>query len=705
MSFFHFTSTEKGAVKCCLYTSILLIYTSCMKRYLLTLSLRSIFRRMLVGRHGIPLGLMVGAFQIGSAEYLISKSYVKPLRHSLTDRKEVKTLFVALSLGLAILYSFLVGPASAGALIPTLTWWEMHKPFNDSLPLTSYIGRTTDELYPMSLQRSDIDKYCLGDDTWGSQGCPAEGYDVLDDWAWTREKERYRYNVTEGQHYNPTMLSSFSGQAQREIITGLVVVDNSSTAAAMSATLHSSVLALTDAFWHYIGNNVVGKVTKVQRPKLTISQDTPVSIPFVQVQCQTYDFDKVRHGISVRDPYITFETGAMISNFTKGEPNPYSWTRWVVPDKSWNFTHPENETSVRWIDVSEVKGTEGQELRSSLAAVVTVPIRYSWKEQSSLTTPCIIDARWATTDVAFDTADNVVTTGLTDWLDTTNLLAGDVDVKSALSRWKIGDPISLSGDWATALNDLVRDLGDDDFFHGLGFADRLLQEFVLIKTSQDDDDDNDGVRLLNFYPSSGRSTFKDVSNDVAIILATVITDWVSRSTFRDTPFTTVASAPSEDGNVSTINLLEQRSDAFGTAPLSTLEADQTAVVFRVQRHGWGYGLNTDTIWFSIVILLLHVALVLVYFAYSVVFWCRDNKGWTSAAWASVGELVALALQSPPADELRNAGAGIHLSETWMTTLRLREGTADPGCIELVVGNRFGTVVPTENRLQIDKEYA
>ena len=53
--------------------------------------------------------------------------------------------------------------------------------------------------------------------------------------------------MTDSQHYNPTMLSSFSGQAQRDIVTGLVgSVDSGedTTNVAMSATLHSSVLAL-----------------------------------------------------------------------------------------------------------------------------------------------------------------------------------------------------------------------------------------------------------------------------------------------------------------------------------------------------------------------------------------------------------------------------------------------------------------------------
>ncbi|RYC62357.1 hypothetical protein CHU98_g3831 [Xylaria longipes] len=82
------------------------------------------------------------------------------------------------------------------------------------------------------------------------------------------------------------MDSSFSGQAQREIVTRLAVSKDSTTAAALTGTLHSSVLALTDAFWHYVRNSTVDiKVNQVKRRKFLVSPDTPVSIPVVQVQC------------------------------------------------------------------------------------------------------------------------------------------------------------------------------------------------------------------------------------------------------------------------------------------------------------------------------------------------------------------------------------------------------------------------------------
>ncbi|KAI1359196.1 hypothetical protein F5Y08DRAFT_344948 [Xylaria arbuscula] len=659
-----------------------------------------IFRRMLIGTHGVPLGLMVGAFQMGSAEYLFSKSYWKPLIHSLRNlrRNQFKTFLVALALGSSIVYSFLVGPASAAALLPNLGWWRMRNPFSHR-PMNSYIGRKASELYPTELKEANIYEDCLTDEYWNSLSCPAGGFNDLFDWAWTRQQEGYWYNVTDSQHYNPTMLSSFSGQAQRDIVTGLVGSvdsDDSATNVAMSATLHSTVLALTDAFWHYVNTNAVGKINKAQQPRFIIPQGSNVSIPLVQVQCQSYNL-----GVAInQDKDLTFETDAIVNDFSNTGSNAYAEEEWMVPDRSWNYYHPQpwNITNVTWVDTGDVKGSGNRNLPSSLAAVVTVPAVWSRKgsngtigyDQGSVVTPCVIDARWARTQVSFDITEPGLRTELTDWLNTANLTAGNVDVKASLSKWNIGEPIAISPDWAHAIN-YYNDLVD-------GVLEQILQQFVT--PFSDDEPD-----LLTFVPtsSSDEKWTKVYANGISIVLSTVIADWISRTALADTSFTTVLSRV-KDGNVDIIDLLDQKtSTGFTNVPVSDF-ADQTEIIYSVERYGWGYGLNSKTIWFSIITLLIHVVLVIAYFAYSFVFWIRAN-GWTSQAWGDVGEVIALAISSPPADELRNTGAGIDKSQTWMTALRLRESGSAHDKLELVIGTRGGTVVPSDHRLKIGKKYS
>ncbi|KAI0908434.1 hypothetical protein F4823DRAFT_640152 [Ustulina deusta] len=131
---------------------------------------------------------------------------------------------------------------------------------------------------------------------------------------------------------------------------------------------------------------------------------------------------------------------------------------------------------------------------------------------------------------------------------------------------------------------------------------------------------------------------------------------------------------------------------------------QTPFVLKVQRYGWGYGTRSGTTWFSIIILLIHVVLALVHFSYSLAFFFDQRNGWTSSAQGSIGELVAPAITSPPANKLKNSGAGFYRPRTRMTKLRIREASSDPDRGELVAGITGGKMMPGENLLKTRKEY-
>ncbi|KAI1172312.1 hypothetical protein F4777DRAFT_519813 [Nemania sp. FL0916] len=656
-----------------------------------------IFRRMLVGPYGIPLGLMVGAFQMGSAEYLISKSYIKPLRHSFFHHHR-KAFFVALALGSAIIYSFLVGPASAGALIPTLDWWNVANPFNGSLPLTSYIQHTPSELHPMKLDSSDLDPACFRD-SWDSTGCPGEGYYQLNDWQWTRYDEGWQYGLTRGQHNNPTMINTFSRRSRREIVTRLAASNNSSRAASVTATLQSSVLALTDSFWHWVSNDNVSTARDASiQPRLTTSRDTPVYVPLVQVQCNPVD------GADSKLHPLTFDTGNLINDFSKLAPSTASLNEWTVSNDLLNLTRPLADTNVTWVDASVIKGSQGEALNASLAAIVTVPRLVSSNngssEQGSIISPCVIDARWVATNVRFDPkTDDIIGTSFTDWLASATLSPTDSEPRTTPPRGDISEPISISADWAASLN------AEAPPSNGK-YRDSTLIEHLLLQLVATVPGTNKKEDILNFGSKFDESSdnYNVESVNIAVTLSAVMGDWLARSTFENASLTTWLSEP-KDGNVWTVQFLPgEESPNLSMRPVAEFN-DQTPFVFKMQRHGWGYGCRSSTIWFSVIILLIHVILVLVHFTYSFVFFFYQKNGWTSAAWGSIGELVALAITSPPAHELDNTGAGIYRSKTWMTRLRIREANTDPDRVELVVGNKGGRIIPDEHLLRTTKEYA
>lgn len=104
------------------------------------------------------------------------------------------------------------------------------------------------------------------------------------------------------------------------------------------------------------------------------------------------------------------------------------------------------------------------------------------------------------------------------------------------------------------------------------------------------------------------------------------------------------------------------------------------------RNAYAYELGTSTVttlcW---VVLLLHLLLVVIH---AVVVIC--HKGWSSGAWAQLGGLLALAVNStPPRDPImRNTGAGVDRWRTWMLRASVREVEDENGMpsgkVELVL---------------------
>ncbi|KAI1268909.1 hypothetical protein F5Y18DRAFT_372982 [Xylariaceae sp. FL1019] len=649
-----------------------------------------IFRRMVVGPHGIPLGLMVGAYQMGSAEYLFSKSFAQPLRFSLM-RGHRKTFLVALALGMAILYTFFIGPASAGALLPNLGWWHIRHPYAEGISGKCYISRDSSTLYPIELKKADIDEECLGINSRHST-CPNQGDSLLYEWAWLRSESETRYNVTKGNLIYPTMTSTFSATTSRDIVTNLAF--NTSTAAAITASLHSSVLTVMDAFWHFVSDGDFGRVKKAARPKIVISKNTKVQVPLVQVQCASVDYSSSRFG-----PPLTFNTDAM-NTFYMPESDQYLTNTWMVPSDAWNNSWPSLNATVKWLNTSEVKSDDGKPLVSSLAAVILTPRWWyatmtdgsKQEVRGMAVSSCTIDARWATVPgVIFDArVDTIARDTITEWLRNTNI---NKTSKAALPSWQVTAPIHIGLDWIEEVNTLAYEDEDET----INVIENTLQQAISHHISEN------GTVFGEFIPSNGRIEYNGVAEDIAVILSVRITDWLSRSTTSGTNFT--ALSISQDSGVSTMDLISQRRpEPVIINSTESFSKDQTEIIFEIQRYGWGYGLNSSTIWFSVIILLLHTVLVVIYFGYSFKFWYLRG-GWTSGAWGGIGELVALAMSSPPADELHNSGAGIERSGTWMTKLRIRETDIDSDRIELVVGNRGGQLVKSDHLLRPDKKYA
>lgn len=98
--------------------------------------------------------------------------------------------------------------------------------------------------------------------------------------------------------------------------------------------------------------------------------------------------------------------------------------------------------------------------------------------------------------------------------------------------------------------------------------------------------------------------------------------------------------------------------------------------FTMYRLGYGYGINGKLIKFAAAILLLHVAISIGHIITTLTI-----RPWTSGSWATVGGIMALAMNSEPTEKLQNTCAGVAEGSTWNEIVKIRE--VSDGHLELV----------------------
>ncbi|KAI0475556.1 hypothetical protein GGR56DRAFT_695282 [Xylariaceae sp. FL0804] len=668
-----------------------------------------IFRRMLVGRRGVPFGLLMGAYQVSSAEYVASEAFRVPLWRGLRGRNRgagagahgaLAVAGIALALGLVTLYANFVGPASAGAILPKLAWWRFGA---FSAPLTPYVNLTRAAMYPQAIAAADLPAACRSGEI---VGCPQSSFDVLNDWMLSWWEETQEYDVQSGQLDDPALADDY-GAARRSVSTRISYTSsnytsNYTSSACASTTLHATVLTLMDSFWNYVRSHPVGRLNGVKRPRFAIDSGmTPTYAPLVQVQCGTYDWSTVSQypGLSLN------VTVPALNNFSAPETDGYVQGAWWLPSSEWNFTAPLDDVTVRWVNASHLLNAQGGEpLRASLAAVVYVPSSDNGRGNGSVrqgreVVACVADARWAAAEVTYDpTASTFVVANVTSWVTATNLAGNETRTADARARWGIGEAIVIDPEWATLVDNSVNGQ------KGPSMVQDMLEDwtFSVPGGSSNFEGSNEGGKNPDYY------VYGNMSNTVSAAIGVSLTDWLARSTQKVTGLSVANVSDSGGGNVSLTSLLGQRTRAPPhNVPWSALDG-QTPVQLVFHRYGYGYGLTSGTTWFSIVTLLVHAALVVAFALHSTFFffWRRhEGGGWTSSAWPDIGALVALAALSPqPKGELRGAGVKISRAATWMTALRVRERAENPERVELVMGDRGGTLGPDANMLKIGQAY-
>jgi hypothetical protein len=672
-------------------------------------------RVRLISKHGLPLGMLVGGYSVGSAEYLLSAAF----RSGFNRRFWPLTLLIFVFTLLANTF----GPTSAIALLPNLDWWDMKNPYGaETLPVLFAIPK--EEWWPLDVGRNHTllpdrggrvqpPQICFSDEAFKMAVCPASGYNDLLTWAIANSATAIAVCVfhvtlfdysTDASQANVTTNDGLS-PAQRRVRSRLTERDGNVPGVAITTSLSHTTLTMIGTFWEMVRIRDY-PVNDVIRPQIGMDKNEISYQPLVQVQCIPILLDNIQ----VRGKSVTDNHG--INTFSTQNASAIPIPDWLYeyeynpPNKAFTddlgrlIARQGESTNVTWIDPSTFQSN------LSLAAIITTPTVVINGEDTNLTHQsavvhfCSIDARWVGSSPTYDPTEHlVVAHNITDLLLFAKQKdANEAKISSDMRKWGVSPALNLSLDWAESLtfatefNNRTAPLFS---WYLSPFITASINETASQQPSTSNSTTNPHVSYL-FDPTGNDPAQKQflsetenylaaASETVSTLLGLQITDALARIQSARIQ-TGVMQTKTLNATHITVTALASRERLKGTAEINITKeeiADAPArYTLSIQRYGYGYGFRTVTVYFGLAVLLSHVLLTLIYIFYSLYdfFFVRH---WTSSSWGDIGELAALLINSPVTEELQNTCAGIGDKGTWRKTVRIRE--TGEGHLGAVVG--------------------
>jgi len=582
---------------------------------------------------GLPFGLLTAGYQLSSLSYLFTKQFWSGTTMPSYVRGGARTLPLMPLLGLSFGLTAVVGPASAITLIPRLYWWQVMDPFaatnsatfvNTSVPTLTPSHITTDYLLGFPYD-------CSLSGAFTNTHCPSAGVYSVAFWD--------TFWFSQGLLPNITVGTDAGGQ---RYLTAAET--NQSGNWSVSSTVKADAARRMGDFWSYALQEDL-RITQMERPLLfqTAIGGMPIKKPIVQVQCTAFDPDVSKTVTFPYDQLISPEFDKLkAANLTRD---------FHFAETSWDL----DNFAFEWVDLSESVGVR------MLGIVFQFDrVNNSGLDARSERLACSIEAAWVDVEIWLDpNNDNVVHQSSADPL-------AIVKSSSYLSK---ADRITMGMDW-------VHLLTPPGVVWNYAYLRTLTYELVGLSYPQ-------GNEII-FNVSSTRASYK-------WLFGTTVGMHVADGLSRVGEDTTTIVWHSDSTNKTQSAVYDLGDLEFGAQewypankPFDVVARYNTTqwaqVTWEVRRFGYGWGMNSGTVIFAAVILLLHVFLVAAHIPFSIA------SRWTSTSWSTMGELVALTMNSPPDERLRNTSAGVHKLRTWQQRVRIRDvGSAK---LQLVFANGF-----------------
>ena len=554
-------------------------------------------------------------------------------------------LFYSFELSSLAILAGTIGPFAAIAVIPKLDWWQTVAELKIGEPLPGskngepefYTSALNRQLWPMELNESNLpSEVCLSlAATTPDSICPVGGYPqfleiirnfldieiVSGDQNWTIPEANGTGNprsIVCQVPYSRMKPGSPTGRV----------------ATSLSQLLTRDLVGIYDFFGNLLESNIWGT------PLLNLADlngSRPLK-PVVQVQCLQNDSNftelEFPHSLLNTPPFVhsnktTEAEGNLYQNYyLNGFPNVYVNESWMVSVHTmWNITLLEErmeagQISFTWVDVGQ------HPRRPSVAAAMAITSLYPFDSSSqpaSIIT-CSIDARWLPTDLW-------ITPSLSDsYYESTSSPLALLDYLSSSSETLEAAAIDIDLSWANALN---------------------------IPTTN-----SSSITIETLLSSSGLATDQSGlgNNYFSTVLALVVTDGLARTGLNYNTYGQVA--PSEDENTTVLTDVSMANKEFGSY-LPSPVGRWTRWNIKYYHYGYGYGLTNITSKIAAGVLSLY-GLIAIIAMCSILLQNRSSN-----SWSSLGELLALAINSPPSQVFRNTGAGMGRINTWKEMVRVR----------------------------------
>ena len=624
-------------------------------------------RTHLLGKAGLPFGLVASGFQIFSGEWLRRKSFWaswKARQSSGTLLSRYPYVPFLILFIVSSLLATLAGPSSAIAIVPTLNWFPLPQPFNTTV-LPFFVFNQSTELWPATVTAANLNgadsgnncTYALDSHT---EACPSGGFRDL--YAWTQ-------NLLFLEPQKGTNVSFQDDRGETRRVVSCQSCAGPATGKASAISLNSFLTGALTTFWTYARNNYGGQALKAAQPKIYPSLGVEIFAPRVHVICDTFGFNRSN----------TSDLTSMAFPKLTNDP-PIDPKLLHVPEWTWNYPRPLNSSNFTWVAIPETSGGP------SIGGVFTVPVtereNYTgspWFQASELVA-CSVYAQWAPVDTWYEpTVDDQVGYSIAD-------SNAESCLNSPLSPFTTREAINitLNMGYANAINTPV-DFADgaEDAIYG------MIQNFIFASTHVPG-----GTIFQSPFTttpagtSPGNETQRSRSAMLATVLATVTTDGLARIAGNgvwpySTPVFVIESSPSN------LTGIFPQTDQVGgfTEPLNTTAAsmkDWLRLDIEVQRYGYGYQWRgSKTVQFGISVLLVHVAMAVGHLLYVLWTIIVQHEG-VGSSWDQIMELIALAVNSKSTSRMQNTCAGIETWGTWQEIVAVRETYA--GHLEMVFGD-------------------